>query len=432
MASYCVICNEELLPNDEVSKITTKGLKTLISSSLARNDGLVGKFESITLPLSLHTNCRKEYTRSSSIKSYQSKRDSSSATPAESKTLRSAESQFDFKRDCLFCGEEADVSVKLPIKRRSLTEVETTEFRKSILERAAERNDKWGDSVASRVQNTIDLIAVEARYHHECRTQFYLAKSRDESKRPRGRPEDKAKAVAFSNLCTYLDENDECQYSLSELLEQMDTYLDGQQGYTSRHLQSKLEEHYGDKITITRIPGKSNIVCFRDMSDTILHDNWYNIKCTDPLEERKRIVETAASIIREDIRLSVYDCDTYPSPSIIEDELVPDTLKCFLTGVLKGKGSEQASVSRRCLAIAHTLIAACRPRSFISPLLLAIGVFLHRKYASRELIDILSSLGFTHNYKEVQRYEYSIMAGDTPLYDFNGFVQNAYTVCIWH
>ena len=45
---------------------------------------------------------------------------------------------------------------------------------------------------------------------------------------------------------------------------------------------------------------------------------------TDPANERKRIVETAASIIR----LSVYDCDTYPSSTVLtqEDGLVPDTL----------------------------------------------------------------------------------------------------------
>ena len=94
-----------------------------------------------------------------------------------------------------------------------------------------------------------------------------------------------------------------------------------------------------------------------------------------------------------------------------EDELVPDTLKCFMKNVLKHKGEQQPTVTRRSTAIAHALIAACRPRSFISPLLLAIGIYVHRKYASRELIDTLSSLSFAHTYREIQRYEYSMMAG---------------------
>ena len=77
----------------------------------------------------------------------------------------------------------------------------------------------------------------------------------------------------------------------------------------------------------------------------------------------------------------------------------------------------------RCTAISHALIAAFRPRSFISPLLLAIGIYLHQKYASRELIDILNSLGFAVSYREVQRYEYSMMAGESPSYDLDGFLQ---------
>ena len=115
------------------------------------------------------------------------------------------------------------------------------------------------------------------------------------------------------------------------------------------------------------------MLCVLEVGHAILHEKWYNMKCTDPANERKRIVETAASIIREDIRLSVYDCDTYHSSAVTtqEDALVPDTLKCFMKGVIKHKGHEQASVPRRCTAISHALIASCRPRSLILPLLLA-------------------------------------------------------------
>ena len=63
------------------------------------------------------------------------------------------------------------------------------------------------------------------------------------------------------------------------------------------------------------------------------------------------------------------------------------------------------------------------PRSFISPLLLAIAVYIHRKYASRELIDILSSLDFCVNYREVQRYEYAMIYCEAPSYDLTRFVQ---------
>ena len=94
----------------------------------------------------------------------------SSTSTAESKTLRSCESPFDFRKDCLFCGDEASMNVKLCSKRRtSVTNVETIEFRENILKRATERNDEFGQTVSTRVQSCIDLIAVEAIYHRECR-----------------------------------------------------------------------------------------------------------------------------------------------------------------------------------------------------------------------------------------------------------------------
>jgi hypothetical protein len=50
-------------------------------------------------------------------------------------------------------------------------------------------------------------------------------------------------------------------------------------------------------------------------------------------------------------------------------------------------------------------------------------VYIHRKYASRELIDILSSISFSDDYKEVQRFENSLVSGGEPSYDLNGFTQ---------
>ena len=76
---------------------------------------------------------------------------------------------------------------------------------------------------------------------------------------------------------------------------------------------------------------------------------------------------------------------TLPQLYTQEDGLVTDTLKCFMKGVIKHKGHEQSSVPRRCTALSHALIAACRPRSFISPLLLAIGIYLHNNNNNNDI-----------------------------------------------
>ena len=60
-------------------------------------------------------------------------------------------------------------------------------------------------------------------------------------------------------------------------------------------------------------------------------------------------------------------------------------------------------VRRKCAAIGEVIVAATSPRSYISLPLLALTMFIHRKYRSRELIDILSSLVLAERYNEVMK-----------------------------
>ena len=79
---------------------------------------------------------------------------------------------------------------------------------------------------------------------------------------------------------------------------------------------------------------------------------------------------------------------------------------------------------RIAIAIAHSLISAVRPRSFISPILLAISVYINTMHESRQLIDILSSLGFVDNYKEVQRLYDPLMPKKEQVYGLSGDLVN--------
>ena len=103
------------------------------------------------------------------------------------------------------------------------------------------------------------------------------------------------------------------------------------------------------------------------------------------------------------------------------DASVPGSLERFLHGIIKPNAA--SSSERRCTAIGQSIVSACRPRSFISPILLSIAMYIHRKYASRELIDILSSLGFSANDKEVQRLNCAFLTNVEPDYNLSGFTQ---------
>lgn len=91
----------------------------------------------------------------------------------------------------------------------------------------------------------------------------------------------------------------------------MGTCLNGRNGCSLKYLKTKLKQHYGDDITITSMIGKSSIVSLCDATHKILREKWSTDKVTDAGAESERIIDMAASIILDDIRLSVYDCDEY-------------------------------------------------------------------------------------------------------------------------
>lgn len=140
-------------------------------------------------------------------------------------------------------------------------------------------------------------MAAEAKYHPPLCTGVFQCRAVNTV----GKPADAATEHAFSELCNFLDETDECQYSLSELLEHMETFLHGEDGYSIQYLEKKLKEHYGNDIIITSIYGKYSIVSFCDTAHRILHEKWMAGWMTDKVCQNDRIIHMAASIIRDEI-----------------------------------------------------------------------------------------------------------------------------------
>lgn len=181
---------------------------------------------------------------------------------------------------------------------------------------------------------------------------------------------------------------------------------------------AKLREKYSSNIIITTKHRSFTIITFRDTQAHILSQKWYENKIKNPEEERLRVVEAAAAIIREDIRTSIVETKSYPPPSKMLDDLnseIPKTLLHFLKEVMmKNKKVSTENLNTKCTAISHAIMAAIRQRSFSSQLLLGLSVFLHRRFGSRRLIDILSSLGFCASYNDCTKYEFSAVHHPPP------------------
>ena len=110
---------------------------------------------------------------------------------------------------------------------------------------AKNRNDDWGSEVLVRVSCVSDLIAVEGRYHRNCYNYFF----RPNSSKPgtaqlQGFKADGDQSKAFQKLCEYLEENDECQYSIEELMSIMGRIESKDSSYSKKTLEKKTERTF--------------------------------------------------------------------------------------------------------------------------------------------------------------------------------------------
>lgn len=120
-----------------------------------------------------------------------------------------------------------------------------------------------------RLNSEMCLVYEESKYHKSYERKFCTQNPVDENKK-RGRPLGEDLANAFSNLCDFLESENECQFSLNFLHEKLDGTCD------EKTLKNKCINKYGDNIIITTNCGKKSIVCFKNTGFKVLTNAWYD------------------------------------------------------------------------------------------------------------------------------------------------------------
>ena len=97
-----------------------------------------------------------------------------------------------------------------------------------------------------------DLVAAGATYHHACRGQFHEGRSRE--KKAQGRPHvyiNSDKCNDLLKLCTHIDNNDRYQFSVTDLVTVMKTFLtEGSEGFTTKHMKLNPIDHFRDTLIV--------------------------------------------------------------------------------------------------------------------------------------------------------------------------------------
>ncbi|KYM94341.1 hypothetical protein ALC62_15043 [Cyphomyrmex costatus] len=123
-----------------------------------------------------------------------------------------------------------------------------------------------------------------------------------------------------------------------------------------------------------------------------------------------KTLKEAAEIIIRDVKNKTYDVHHYPAADQFFnglDEYIPQSLFKFLWTLITHDKKQKQDWHKKISAIAHNIIAAMLPKKMISPLQLGLAVTLYHRYGSKDLIDILSSLGLCASYTKVSLFQAS-------------------------
>ena len=409
----CPICrlDMELEDTETWANVYQTGLESLIIFSRLREEkDLTTYLEGNPVGLKVHTECRKRYTSKRRFEQQMRAKTACETESKPAKRLRSTVSvTFDYKEHCLLCGESAEIDRKHP-DRDKISRVETIEVRTTLLQHCEKRNDKWALDVKGRLNNCIDLVAVEAVYHRRCHAAFCALNPHpaDCTHGVAGARVCEDKSETFETMCSWVELCDDELYSLDELQQKLMEIALGDEDrvYSKPQLKRKLEEKYGEHIFFSEVAGKRNVICFKNMASCVINEKWYGDRRTEIADESVRVVVAAAKLIKAQIREMVCDMDKYPLNAQFDDaesarKWVPTLLQAFMENV--------ACDSVKQVALSHCIVQASRPRSVIAPILFGLGVSLDKEFASDVLLNRLSRLGLSISYDEVARYKQSAL-----------------------
>ena len=143
-----------------------------------------------------------------------------------------------------------------------------------------------------------DLVADEAVYHVEFHAQFFLnTRSADGNQDCLECP--KMQAV-FNLTCDWLESEIDL-FTLEDFQLKMEE-VPSDETCSVKRIKQKLQKVYKENLFFAEVPGRKNVVCFRNMANWITSDQWYDNKRQNADDEAKRIIETAAKIIKNKLK----------------------------------------------------------------------------------------------------------------------------------
>ena len=245
-----------------------------------------------------------------------------------------------YKNKCILCNNPVSLYLNnSSLARKTYSRPDNKsadDLKKRLLETAEKRiridpEDTWAIQVKGRLISMNGLVAKEALLHKRCNLNF----SRGSSFNTDGagcRKQNDFRLELFDELCTWLETKLEHSLFTLEQIHQkmisMDKSPDKSLVYLKKHLRNMLVDRYQEKTYFTSQGRRTDILCLKDMSASIIREYHNNTEDDD----KTKIINTAVKLIKKDISLLEINRSVYPSMTEMIDpdrqpELVPESVK---------------------------------------------------------------------------------------------------------
>ena len=74
----------------------------------------------------------------------------------------------------------------------------------------------------------------------------------------------------------------------------MEEFSESKETYSTKWLKKKLQDRYCNHLYFAEVNGRKNVVCFKNMVNYIINEQWYEKRRNNVKDEPKRIVATVA------------------------------------------------------------------------------------------------------------------------------------------
>lgn len=264
-----IICRTARIKNViACSKLRGDNIAELLENELATNTEYI---------IQCHKSCVSTYTSKHHIKrqatSAPSEKQSELQQPKRS--YRSKQPTFDFKNNCLFCGEQCQLQPdpRHPNRWKRAMRCATAgqgphDFKQAILRACDQRGDEQASNIRLRIQGCLsDLHAADAIYHSSCHSKFMSERNINAAKRKSVSNEDSDEA--FEELVVEMDKKKD-QIWNSRDIEMIYRHHQGIK-LSRRTLINRLENHFGTELLVLSGQGIASILVFRSKATQTFH-----------------------------------------------------------------------------------------------------------------------------------------------------------------